>query len=196
MKNEKLLIYRVRNGDRTAFREIVEHYKKSVYYYAVQFLHDHHDAEDVSQEVFLKMFRSLDKFREKSKISTWLYRITFNTCIDKKRCKKSNVLLFQENNEIDETMVKYSNDHINYNPEKFVEHNEMDMLIEKALEKITYKEKNIFILRFYSELSLRDIAEILNVSESTIKSLLYRAIRKLRKELLFYSKEIVVGKTK
>ena len=190
MNNEHILIHRARSGDRTAFREIVECNKKAVYYLAMHMTGNHHDAEDISQEVFLKMFRSLKGFKGKAKLSSWLYRITVNTCISKMRKKSSNILKFQESSTIDESEV-YKNfaEQGQGNPEQYVESDQIGIHIEKALKRITHKERAVFILRHYSDLPLKEIAEVLNVAEGTVKSHLFRAIKKLQKELSFYTKE-------
>lgn len=86
-ENEQILVDRIRSGDISAFQELVDRHKKKVYYIAYDITGDHHDAEDISQEVFIKVFRSLKTFRQDAKMSSWLYQITVNTSIDSLRKK-------------------------------------------------------------------------------------------------------------
>jgi len=190
MKEEQQLIRRARSGDSPAFRMIVEYHKKNVYYFALSMTGSHYDAEDISQEVFLKLYQSLNKIRGEAKLSTWLYRVTVNTCINKKRKKSLSALKFQENSIIDEMgNIQNYEDSRSGNPEQYTELSRINMHIEKALKKITHKERTIFVLRHYRDLPLKEIAEILNLAEGTVKSTLFRVIKKLQKELSFYTKE-------
>ena len=84
-QNEQILIDRYCNGDQMAFYDLVGRHKKKIYFLAYDITGDHQEAEDISQEVFIKMFRSLKSFRRDAKMSSWLYKITFNTCIDSLR---------------------------------------------------------------------------------------------------------------
>lgn len=197
MKEEQLLIRRSRNGDRSAFRMIVEYHKKSVYYLALSMTGNHHDAEDISQEVFLKLYQSLNKIRGKAKLSTWLYRVTVNTCINKKRKKSLAAMKLQENYIIDEMGNKQNYEgYQSRNPEQYTESRRINMHIENALKRITHKERTVFVLRHYRDLPLKEIAGILSIAEGTVKSTLFRAIKKLQKELSFYTKEIEMENTK
>src|SRR5574341_1422138 len=94
---EQTILDRVRKGEMSAFRELVEQYKQKVYYLALNLTGNHHDAEDMSQEVFIKVFTSIKNFRGDSRFSSWLYRITVNTCID--RTKKQSLQLVELNQE-------------------------------------------------------------------------------------------------
>src|SRR5918998_6810535 len=79
------LISRAAGGDATAFQALVERHRVMVYRVAFQFAGNHHDAEDIAQDVFIKVYRSLDKFRQDAQLSSWLYRIVMNACIDHRR---------------------------------------------------------------------------------------------------------------
>jgi RNA polymerase sigma-70 factor (ECF subfamily) len=78
---EQLLVENVQRGEMAAFQELVEKYKQKVYYMALDMTGNHHDAEDLSQEVFMKVYSSIKDFRGESRLSTWLYRIAMNTCL-------------------------------------------------------------------------------------------------------------------
>ena len=183
-ENEQNIIDRICRGDTAAFQKLVERYKKKIYFLAYDILGDHHEAEDISQEVFIKVFRSLRNFRRDAKMSSWIYQITANTCIDALRKKKSkpqvnleyfNHVSLQDNLAGGGTRVQ--------NPELSAEASIMQHKIQNALHKVTPKERTVFVMRHYNDLKIKEIAETLQVSSGTVKSLLFRALKKLRKEL-------------
>ncbi|MGD8536048.1 MAG: RNA polymerase sigma factor [Candidatus Aminicenantes bacterium] len=185
--NEQVLVDRFCGGDHTAFHELVGQYKKKIYYLAYDITGNHQEAEDISQEVFIKMFRSLKKFRRDSKMSSWLYQITVNASIDTLRKKSS-----KPKRSIDEFDHLYIQEGLttgrahNFDPVSSAESSQIQNHISQALQKITPKERTVFVMRHYNDLKLNEIAEILNVTIGTVKSLLFRAIKKLRKELSSY----------
>jgi len=192
VKEEQVLVERARRGEMFAFRELVERYKKKVYYLAYDLTGNHHDAEDLSQEVFIKAFRSLKNFRGDAKLSSWLYRITVNTAISQQRKKSVSQMQLQESfEEESRNEVQFSGGETTQNPEKCAEAGLMQQHIEKALQKLSPREKSIFVLRHYNDLPLKEIADILKINLGTVKSMLFRAIQKLRKELAFYKQEFL-----
>jgi len=185
--DEQVLVDRISSGDSTAFQEFVDRYKKKIYYIAYDITGDQDDAEDVSQEVFIKVFRSLKTFRRNAKISSWLYQISVNASIDllrKKSSKPEKSMDDTERADIQENLPG-SSTHAQ-NPERIAEGFLIQKHISQALQKVSPKERSVFVMRHYNELKIREIAEILNVSPGTVKALFYRATRKLRKELSFY----------
>ncbi len=185
MNSDLELVELSKNGNRVAFRKLVEMHKRSVYYLAFDLTGNREDAEDVSQEVFVKVFRSLDKFRGESKFSTWIYRITVNTCFSLKSKKSYTEMSTKENIEEIVDQSEHKNNHSFANPERVVESGFIRNSIEKALEKLSKKEKTVFVLRNYNELSFDEIRKVLNIKSSTVRSLNFRALKKLRKELAF-----------
>lgn len=187
VQDEQVLVDRISSGDSTAFQEFVERYKKKIYYIAYDITGDHNDAEDVSQEVFIKVFRSLKTFRRNAKISSWLYQISVNASIDllrKKSSKPEKSMGDLERADIQENLPGSGTRA--QNPERSAENFLIQKHISQALQKVSPKERSVFVMRHYNELKIREIAEILNVSPGTVKALFYRATRKLRKELSFY----------
>jgi RNA polymerase sigma-70 factor (ECF subfamily) len=187
MESEQVLVDRISRGDSAAFQEFVDRYKKKIYYIAYDITGDHDDAEDVSQEVFVKVFRSLKTFRRNAKISSWLYQISVNASIDllrKKASKPETSMDDIERADIQENLPGSSTRA--QNPERSAEDLIIQKHISEALQKVTPKERSVFVMRHYNELKIREIAEILGVSPGTVKALFYRATRKLRKELSFY----------
>ncbi len=191
MNEEQALIQRARNGELGAFREIVERYKKKIYYLSLDLTGNHHDAEDLSQEVFIKAYRSLKNFRGEAKFNSWLYRIAVNTCISQRRKKSVAAMTLQEDFEDDSSPQYFSESESSHNPERSAEAGLMQQHINNALQRLTPKERSVFVLRHYNDLPLKEIAQVLKVTEGTVKSMLFRAIQRLQKELAFYKKEIL-----
>ncbi len=190
MKEEQVLVQRMQQGDMLAFRELVERYKKNIYYLSYDLTGNHHDAEDLSQEVFIKAFRSMSNFRGDAKLSSWLYRITVNTAISQKRKKSVSNMQLQENFEETVNKSEQNNKEFSRNPEKWAEAGLIRDHLESAIQKLTPRERSIFVLRHYNDLPQKEIAEILKINLGTVKSMLFRAIKKLQKELAFYRKDL------
>ncbi len=184
------LIERVRRGDRDAFKELVTRHKRNVYYLAFDLTRNREDAEDISQDVFVKAFCSINNFRGDAKFSSWLYRITVNTCLSLKTRK--SYMLMKKSNNIEETVntdfeIKSSG---GTGPEDNAEAGFIRKNIEMALNKLTDKERTVFIMRNYSEMSFNEIVEIMDLKPGTVRSLNFKALKKLRGELAFYKEEI------
>ena len=186
MNEEQVLVERARSGEMGAFRELVERYKKKIYYLSLDLTGNHHDAEDLSQEVFIKAYRSLKKFRGDAKFNSWLYRITVNTCISQKRKKSVSSMMLQEDFDSENTSQHFNQSEAIHNPERSAEAGLMQQHIDNALQQLTPRERSIFVLRHYNDLPLKEIAQILKITEGTVKSMLFRGIQKLQKELSFY----------
>jgi len=187
VQNEQALVDRFCSGDNSAFQELVERHKKKVYYLAYDITGDHHDAEDISQEVFIKMFRSLKTFRRDAKMSSWLYQIAVNTSIDslrRKPLKRQKLMITLDKASVHENPL--GSGIAASDPERSAEASILQSHISQALQKVSPKERSVFVMRHYNDLKMIETAEILNVSVGTVKSLLFRAIKKLRKELSFY----------
>jgi RNA polymerase sigma-70 factor (ECF subfamily) len=185
--DETKLVDRICQGDFEAFHELVETYKKKVYYLAFDMTGDHHDAEDISQEVFIKVFRHIKKFRKDAALKSWIYQITVNTCIDVQRKKSKKPQVLMESSEMDSLHQESAwtgNRHSD--PERHAEANIIQHRVQQMLLKISPKERSAFVMRYYDELKTSEIALILDVSTNTIKSFLFRARKKLQKELSFY----------
>ncbi|MCI0413653.1 RNA polymerase sigma factor [bacterium] len=172
---EQILIENVQRGEMAAFQELVEKYKQKVFYMALDMTGNHHDAEDLSQEVFMKVFTAIKDFRGEAKLSSWLYRIAMNTCIDKTRRKHLKIV------DIDEKVYEQATN--GKNPEQELHARSTQEQIEQALQKLPPRQRSIFVMRHYNELMLREIAEALGISEGTVKAQLFRAIQRLQKEL-------------
>jgi RNA polymerase sigma-70 factor (ECF subfamily) len=191
MTDERLLVRRIQSGDAAAFRELVERYKQNVYYLALDLSGNHHDAEDLSQEVFIKAFRGFGRFKSGAKISSWLHRITVNAYIDSRRKKTHKmVTLVDKKNDGDFDPLEAATDDVTGNPEREAASTHIGEHIEAALQRLTAQERAVFVMRHYHDMQLKEIAESLKVAEGTVKSSLFRSIRKLRDHLSFYREEL------
>ncbi len=183
-QNDQIFIDRLCSGDQTAFYDLVGRYKKKVYYLAYDITGDHHEAEDISQEVFMKVYHALKTFRRDAKMSSWLHQITVNASIDSIRRKSARPA--KSLGEFDSVSTQGSlvaGSAHNLDPVQSTEYVQIQNRVSQALQKISPKERTVFVMCHYNGLKLKETAEILNVTVGTVKSLLFRAIRKLRKEL-------------
>ncbi len=182
-----VLAERVCQGDLSAFQGLVDQFKKKVYFLAYDIVGDHHEAEDVSQEVFIKVYRSLGSFRRDAKMSSWIYQIAVNSAIDllRKRKAKPSVNL-EEFDHIELQDAPRGAATAPVDPESSAEAALLQGRIEKALHSLTPRERVVFAMRHYNDFKINEIADVLKVSSGTVKSLLFRALQKLRRELALY----------
>ncbi len=197
IEDEQRLVELARSGQLAAFRTLVERYKKRVYGLALDLTGNHHDAEDLSQEVFIKAYRSLGAFRGDAKLGSWLYRITVNMAINKRRRRAFAALIFRD--DLDRPTagqdLSASGD-AGGDPERSAESGLIQLHVERALRRLPPRQRAVFVLRHYHDLPLKEVASVLSVSEGTVKSLLFRAIRRLRKELSFYRQDLGLEESK
>lgn len=190
VKDEKELIERAQRGEMGAFRELVERYQKTVYFLALDLCGRRQDAEDLSQEVFLKAYRFLPNFRGEARLSSWLYRITMNCFMDTRRKKQLPTLSLHsdapgENHPPEPSLPDPAAD-----PSASARSDELQRHIRRALDRLSPRERSVFVLRHYQELPLKEIGEMLEIAEGTVKALLFRAIKRLQKELAIYRAEV------
>jgi RNA polymerase sigma-70 factor (ECF subfamily) len=185
---DRFLVERVQEGDTSAFGELVEKYQKRIYELAYGFTHHPEDAHDLSQEIFFKAFKALKRFKGDSSFYTWLYRIARNAGIDHTRRKAGRInISFEEAFPPDDSQY-YPRCDSNSVPYR-LEQDELGIEIEKAIQQLSPRQKQVFVLRHYEDLSLREIADLLNLRIGSIKAHLFSATRKLRKLLTPYLEE-------
>lgn len=174
-------------GDQQAFKKLVETYRQKVFNTAISLVQNNEIAEDIAQEVFITVFRSVGAFNEKSSLSTWIYRITVNKCLDHMRAKKRQKFnLFSQFFTTAAIENKQSFEH----PGIKLENRENARYLFEAIGMLSHNQKTAFVLAYVEELSQKEIAAIMDLSVNAVESLIQRAKINLRKKLSgIYAKE-------
>ncbi len=186
------LINKFMDGDEESFRIIVDKYQKYILNICSRFTHNKETSEDLAQEVFIEVYRSINNFRGDSKLSTWIYRIAVTKSLDylksQKREKRFAVIksLFVENDIEKETG---SLPDLGSNPQKKIEEEDRMKILSIALESLPEKQRVAFMLNKYDGLNYHEIADILGATISSVESLIHRAKINLRKKLYNYYKK-------
>ena len=176
-------ITKVLEGDRNAFAYLVDKYKTMVYSLALRLVKDREEAEEISQDAFIKAYQSLASFKGKAKFSSWLYRIVYNTAISRLRQQPAGRVSLDESN-IPDTLYLESKE--NYDT---LSAGERKKYLEKALDYLDTDEKMFVILYYYEERDLDEIASIAGLTKTNTKVKLYRARKKMLTVLQSYLKE-------
>lgn len=182
LRPDTLLAFKAADGDDSAFEELVRKHERLVSTCVYSIVGNAEDVLDVSQEVFLKVYRSLGSFNGDSEFSTWLYRIAKNTALDFVRKRKTNVSIDSSGEEGEGFDVP--DESISASPEKTALKNEKYRLLYKAINDLSDEHREIIILRDLNDYSYDEISDILKVEPGTVKSRLHRAREALRKILL------------
>jgi len=187
---EESIIALLSEGDEKAFKFIFDQNQKTVINICYRFIGVREEAEDVTQEVFLDVFRSIKSFRRDSKLSTWIYRIATTKSIDylrSKRAKKRSLFLRDDSHNF--TL----NDKLSVpdaaNPEKELIDEERKRVLIRALSTLPVNQRIAFTLSKYDELSYKEIAEIMETSLASVESLIHRAKKNLERKLYRYYKK-------
>ena len=185
---ERSLLKRLRDRDERAFRELVGAHRDRVYNITYRMLGNKAEAEDVAQEVFITVFKTIDTFREESKFSTWLYRVAVNHC--KNRIKYLSRRLPDKNrDELDETTQGSStgNGAIGSvpprSPDAALASMQMEEVLRNAIDALDPDQRAVVILRDIEDMSIEEICAITDMPDGTVKSRLHRARLQLRKTL-------------
>jgi RNA polymerase sigma-70 factor, ECF subfamily len=182
--DDSTLIREAQRGNRAAFEELVRHYDQAVLRLAMHLTGSEHEAQDIYQEAFLKAYRSVGTFRFECSFYTWIYRIVTNLCLDhlrKRQVRKEDapVATDSEGQQYD-VLEQVADGRAASNPERDLMRRELGGRINRALEKLTPRERMVFELKHYHGLKLRTVGEILHTTEETAKNTLFRATQKLR----------------
>jgi len=187
--SDEVLVRRFKSGDKNSFRRLVEKYQSKIYSIVLASVRDKNDTDDLCQEIFIKVYRGLSQFKGKSKFFTWLYRITINTCISAQNARKRKPETIPLSYPVDEKenplSTKLSQDTVK-RPMEVLKNKELEVKIKLAIDSLSDRLKEVFILREVEDLSYKELSKILQCSEGTIKSRLFRAREKLKKKLAPY----------
>ncbi|WP_321516399.1 RNA polymerase sigma factor [Marinifilum fragile] len=185
---EQELIEELKLGNQAAFRHLVESYQSMVVNTAMGMLHNMADAEDVAQEVFIQVYNSIYDFRLESSLKTWIYRITITRSLNAVRSKvRKSFFTRLEDFFLTKREVGIGESSLP-NPQKRLEEMDHSDAIQSAMNTLPDNQKVAFTLSKYEDLSYKEIAEVMQVSKSSVESLLYRAKVNLQKKLLDYYK--------
>ncbi len=175
--DEQGLIIDVRRGSHEAFRLLVEKYMKQAYDVAFGILGNHDDADDVAQEAFVNVHRSIGRLRGDSEFSTWLFRIVTNCTLNRLKQRKR-----KQRREVDLALADQEMVSINAG---VLSAEDPRIYVERALHELPTLQRAVVMLRHMNGLSTRQVSRILECSEGTVKTHLYRGLKKMREQLQF-----------
>ena len=181
---ERQLVRRLRERDEAAFRELVAEHRDRIYNLTLRMLGNKAEAEDVAQEVFITVFKTIESFREEAKFSTWLYRVAVNHC--KNRIKYLARRHDRDRDELDETnegAATAATDPPLPRPDRALEGAQLDKILQAAIATLDDDHRVLVVLRDIEDLSIEEICEITGLPDGTVKSRLHRARLALRKKI-------------
>lgn len=188
--NQKDFLEKLKSGDESTFAQLLNEFEKKVFATCISFVPNKEDAEDIAQEVFLEVFRSVNKFKGDSKLSTWIYKITTNKCLEfiRKKNSKKRFAFMQRilGNEILIDKTSYFTE-VNH-PGVLLENKEKSAIIFKAINTLPENQKVIFTLAKVDGKSYQEIVEITGKSLSSVESILFRAKKQLQQKLKAFYK--------
>jgi RNA polymerase sigma-70 factor (ECF subfamily) len=175
MMDDNQLVKSFRSGDQQAFNALVIRWQPRIHRFAYRFFADSDDASEITQKTFIKAYQNLGSLENEAKFSSWLYRIANNLCLDELkrsgRRKSSPLEAWMQSSEMAAEM----------SPAQELEHAELGAMLQKALLAIPDEQRTVVLLKEYEGLTFREIAEVLEVSENTVKSRMYYGLKALRK---------------
>ncbi len=172
------LIFQFKNGNNReyTFTQIIKKYQEKLYWHIRRMVIDHDDTHDILQNLFIKVWKNLDSFREDSQLYTWLYRIATNetlTFLNSK--KKKNLISF------DNEFINLSN---KIEADKYFDGNKLEWKLQLAIQKLPEKQRAVFNLRYYEEMPYEKMSKIFNTSEGALKASYHHAVKKIEHFIL------------
>lgn len=184
--DERALILKAKSGDAFAFEMLVHRYDRQVFSMAANYVSNAEDAKDIYQEVFLRVYRALPKFEFRSEFSTWLFRITTNVCLTHRARRRKQAYSPLGTGEADDDAVSHGAAAVakeEHQTDERVLAKELGDSIDRALTGLSGKERMVFTLRHFDGLKVREIAQMMQVTDGAVKKYLFTATRKVRKHL-------------
>jgi RNA polymerase sigma-70 factor (ECF subfamily) len=184
---DRQLVRRLRDRDEQAFRELMTEHRDKVYNLTLRMLGNRAEAEDVAQEVFIQVFKTIDTFREESKLSTWLYRVAVNLC--KNRIKYLARRQDRNKDQLDETTEAAASSAVAApggpppRPDRAMEGAQIEKVLQEAIATLDEDHRVLVVLRDIEDLSIEEICAITGLPDGTVKSRLHRARLALRKKV-------------
>ncbi|MBQ8036423.1 MAG: sigma-70 family RNA polymerase sigma factor [Proteobacteria bacterium] len=185
---DEQLVLKIQAGDRAAFEQLYWRYKDRVISVVYGIVHNRQDAVEISQEVFVRIYKNIDKYQPGTRFFTWLYRITYNLAVDKYRRKKTAREVefdndYQKNFSSPEDVLPPS---LGINPERACERAELRQQLTQAMDELPEKQRTIITLREVEGLSYEEIASVLDIQIGTVMSRLHYARQRLQNNLRKY----------
>lgn len=172
-KSDLELVEDFRRGDIGGFNELVRRYQEKIYWIARRVIGSHEDADDIVQDVFVRIYDALQEFRAESGFYTWLYRVTVNISLNALRKKRlKEFIRFEDVQEELESDDKRSDAN--------VLEREYQVILEKAIERLPAKQKMVFMLRYYEEMPYEEMSKVLNKSVGGLKANYFHAMKKIQ----------------
>lgn len=180
---ERAIVQSAQQGDTEAFRMLFEQNRKRIFSLAYQYTKNKEDAEDILQETFIKTYNYLDKYKieNETNFSSWIYRIGINCSIDYLRRKKNKKEDFSDWDKWEKTIGSNHS-----NPEHTIGLEQLREKINHLVERLSPRQRMVFILKHYQQFSIKEIAEYLDCSEGSVKKQLFRAVSAIRNPLKKY----------
>jgi RNA polymerase sigma-70 factor, ECF subfamily len=185
---DEVIVERALGGDAEAFGELVRRWERRIFALAYGMLSREEDARDATQETFLAAFRNLRGFRGEAKVSSWLHRIAVNQCLTRQRRAKvrSESALAEEEDGAAQVAAP-----LEQSPVRVVEGRQRTAAVRRALNGLPVELKQIVVMKEFEELTFREIAEVLDLPLSTVKSRLYTGLKQLQMRLAKFGDEAV-----
>lgn len=174
--NDGELIHSILQGNQRDYERLIQKYHPNVFRTAMGLLHNKEDAEEITQDVFVKVYQSLTGFAGKAAFSTWLYRITVNACLTYLRKKKRQKIWVS-------LSALFHHPSPDKQPEVLVTEKSERIIIQQAIESLQQKQRIAFVLAKYEELTQKQVAQVMGISEGAVEQLLLRAKYNLKKIL-------------
>jgi len=190
---DEILVSRAKEDDQRAVEELIRRYQQKAYSIAYRMCGDAEEARDLTQEVFLRVFRELNTFKGKSSFYTWFYRILINACLDERRRRQRWKRIFfpwkreqSGTEDSDESFDNYPDMKESSDPDAMLDRSQLTEKVQKTLMNLPDRQRMVFQLKVFEEMSIPEIAGVMNLAEGTVKSHLFRATCFLRNALKEY----------
>lgn len=173
---EILALFRVENTKEYAFNLLIKKYQQKIYWLIRRYVNEHSDADDLMQEVFIKVWNSLSSFREESQLYTWLFRISYNECINFHRKNKQKLHVLIEDTQEDQFINQIGDNPLNGE--------QIQNKLREAIDTLPEKQKMVFHLKYFQEMKYEEISELLGTSVGALKASFHIAVKKIEQFLI------------
>lgn len=179
MRHSEVIILKAQKGDNQAFNKLVALWYKRIYNLALKYFSGHDMAMEATQRTFISVHKSLPKLRDTERFKSWIYRIAVNVCHEEERKLKRQAMAIDGVAARENETIQMAT----YGPEKDLRQKELSSLLLEALKGINEEQRMVVIMKEYEGMKFREIAEVLEISENTVKSRMYYGLSALRKIL-------------